>query len=153
MTAAEAAVLIGLNKRVKTELTWDEYVKYVRRGVALGMVEGREPAPDEPRLHTPGWALDSAAEHGARSVDGIRATGARVLGDLDALAVRADSPPPVPESVERELPTDAAVQAVVTVIEATRENPDMTARELRDELWRRTKQDMRLRWRLKSLRP
>jgi hypothetical protein len=153
MTAAEAAFLIRLNKRVKTELAWDEYVKYVRRGVALGMVEGREPSPDEPRLHTPDWALDAAAEHGARSVGGIRATGVRVLGDVDALAVRVDSPPPVPESVERELPMDAAVQAVVTVIEATRENPEMTARELRDELWSRTKQDMKLRWRMKSLRP
>jgi hypothetical protein len=153
MTAAEAQFLLRLNGRVKKELTWDEYVKYIRRGVALGMVEGREPAADEPRLHTPDWALDAAADHGAGAVDGIRSSGVRVLGDLDSLAMRVDSTVPTPDSVDRELPTDAAVQAVLTVIEATRENPELSAKDLRDELWARTKEDMRLRWRLKSLRP
>jgi hypothetical protein len=153
MTAAEAQFLIGLNRRVKTDLTWDEYVRFVRRGVALGIVEGREPAPDEPRLHTPDWALDAAAERGAASVPGIRATGARILGDLDALGARVGSPPPPPDSVNVELPTAAAVQAVVTVIEETRANPELSVRDLRDELWSRTKQDLKLRWRLKSLRP
>ena len=67
MTAAEAELLVRLNKKVKKELQWDEYVRYVRRGVALGMVEGREPGPDEPRLFTPDWALDAAAEKGRQS--------------------------------------------------------------------------------------
>jgi hypothetical protein len=153
MTAAEAEFLIGLNKRVKSDLTWDEYVKYVRRGVALGMVEGREPSPDEPRLHTPEWALEAAAKHGERAVEGIRASGVRVLGDLDALGTQVGSPPPAPESVTRQLPTEAAVQAVVTVIEATRGNPELSVKQLRSELWARTKEDAKLRWRLRSLRP
>ena len=83
MTAAEAELLIKLNRRVKTDLQWIEYVKYVRRGVALGMVEGREPDQSEPRLFTPDWALDDAAKHGAAAVDVIRASGVRVLGNLD----------------------------------------------------------------------
>lgn len=153
MTAAEAEFLRLLNKRVKTDLTWDEYVKYVRRGVALGMVEGREPSPDEPRLHTPDWALDAAAERGAEAAAGIATLGVRVLGDLSALSVRVDSPPPPPADVTSVMPNEAAVQAVVTVIEATRENPELSARELRTELWSRTKEDLKLRWRLKSLRP
>lgn len=153
MTAAEAAFILRINGRVKQELTWDEYVKYVRRGVALGMVESREPAPDEPRLHTPDWALDAAAEHGARHAEAIAGSGARVLGDLGQLAVRVPTSPVTPDWVEHQLPTDAAVQAVLTVIEATRENPELTAQELRTELWSRTKEDLRLRWRMKSLRP
>ena len=153
MTAAEAAFLLQINGRVKPLLTWDEYVKYVRRGVALGMVESREPGPDEMRLHTPDWALDAAAEHGARDAEAIAASGARVLGDVSQLAVRVPSSPPTPESVQTELPTAAAVQAVLTIIEATRENPELTAKQLRDELWSRTKEDMKLRWRMKSLRP
>ncbi|MHB1067343.1 MAG: hypothetical protein ACYC2Z_07950 [Candidatus Nanopelagicales bacterium] len=153
MTAAEAEFLIRLNRRVKKEMTWDEYVRFVRRGVALGMVEGREPAPDEPRLHTPDWALDAAAERGAESVDRIRELGVRVLGDLDALGARVDSPPPPPASASTELPTDAAVQAVMTVIEMTRENPELSARELGTQLISRAKGDVRTRWRLKSLRP
>lgn len=143
MTAAEAELLVRLNKKVKKELQWDEYVRYVRRGVALGMVEGREPGADEPRLHTPDWALDAAAEHGARSVATIRSLGVQVLGDLDALACRVGSPPPVPEGAAGMLPVDAGVQAVMTVIEAARENP--STRDLAGQLWRRTKAESRTR--------
>jgi hypothetical protein len=153
MTAAEASYLLQINSVVKPLLTWDEYVKYVRRGVALGMVESREPSVDEPRLHTPDWALDAAAEHGARAAEAIAASGARVLGDVNQLGVRIPSSAPNPESVHTDLPTAAAVQAVLTIIEATRENPELTARQLRNELWSRTKEDMKLRWRMKSLRP
>lgn len=153
MTAAEAELLIRLNKRVKADLTWDEYVKYVRRGVALGMVEGREPTPEEPRVHTPDWALDAAAEQGAKATEVIGGLGVRVLGDLDALAIRVESAPPAAIGDTGLLPIDAAVQAVMTVIEATRDNPELSAKDLRDQLWERTKEDARLRWRLRSLRP
>lgn len=141
MTAAEAELLVRLNKKVKKELQWDEYVRYVRRGVALGMVEGREPSPDEPRLHTPDWALDAAAERGAAAVDVIRSLGVRVLGDLDALATRVPSTPPLPEGAADLMPVDAGVQAVMTVIGAARENP--SSRDLAGQLWRRTRQQGR----------
>ncbi|MBK9738009.1 MAG: hypothetical protein IPO93_00470 [Actinobacteria bacterium] len=153
MTAAEAELLIRLNRRVTKELTWDEYVKYVRRGVALGMVEGREPAPDEPRLGTPDWALDAAAEQGRIAVDAIRGLGVRLLGDLDRLGDRVGSPPAGEDGSQGMLPVDAAVQAVITVVEATRDNPELSVKDLRSELWSRTKDDLRLRWRMKSLRP
>jgi hypothetical protein len=153
MTAAEAEMLLRLNRRVAKELSWDEYVKYVRRGVALGMVEGREPAADEPRLSTPDWALDGAAEQGRIAVDAIRSLGVRVLGDLERLADRVASPPEPSQGSAGQLPIDAAVQAVMTVVEATRDNAETSAKDLRSELWTRTKDDMRLRWRLKSLRP
>lgn len=153
MTAAEAELLIELNRRVKTDLEWVEYVKYVRRGVALGMVEGREPAADEPRLFTPDWALDAAAEHGAAAVDVIRASGVRVLGNLDALARRVDDGGTPTELRPTEVPVAAAVQAVMTVIEATRDNPELSSKEMRRQLWQRTKDDMRLRWRTRTLRP
>lgn len=142
MTAAEAELLVRLNKKVKKELQWDEYVRYVRRGVALGMVEGREPGPDEPRLFTPDWALDAAAEKGAQAVDVIRSLGVTVLGDLDALASRVPSSPPLPAGAANVLPVDAGVQAVMTVIQAAREE-GVTSRELARQLWRRTRQQSR----------
>ena len=153
MTAPEAELLMMLNKRVKAEMTWDEYVKFVRRGVALGMVEGRTPGADEPRLHTPDWALDAAQVQGAKAADTIRALGVRVLGDVDSLAARLPSSPGVAIDDRNAVPVDAAVQAIMTVIAATRENTDLSAKDLRDELWQRTKTDMRTRWRLRSLRP
>lgn len=151
MTAAEAQVLIELNRRVKSDMQWEEYMRFVRRGVALGMVEGRTPDPGEPRLRTPDWALDFAAEQGVLAAAAIRGSGVRVLGDLDALASRVTSDvgePDVPEQV----PVAAAVQAVMTVIEATRESPQLSARALRHELVARTKADLALRWRTRSVR-
>ncbi len=145
MTAAEAELLVRLNKKVKKELQWDEYVRFVRRGVALGMVEGREPAADEPRLHTPDWALDAAADRGRHSVETIRSLGVNVLGDLEALATRVPSTAPVDPAAAGMLPVDAGVQAVMTVIQAARENP--SSRDLAGQLWRRTRQQGRDRFR------
>lgn len=145
MTAAEAELLVRLNKKVKKQLQWDEYVRFVRRGVALGMVEGREPAPEEPRLHTPDWALDAAADRGRAAVETIRTLGVTVVGDLDALQVRVESAPvPSPGSADS-LPVDAGVQAVMTIIEAARE--DASTRDLAGQLWRRTKAEGRARLR------
>lgn len=138
MTAAEAELLVRLNKRVKKQMQWTDYVHLVRRGVALRMVEGREPDPKEPRLSTPEWALDAAAEQGAACVATIKDLGVNVYGDLNALASRVPGtgegggPPDT-------VPIDAAVEAIVAVIDASNEEP--TSRELAGRLWRRTRQD------------
>lgn len=144
MTAAEAELLVRLNKRVKKELQWDEYERYVRHGVARGMVEGRQPGPDEPRLHTPDWALDAAAERGAAAVAMIRDLGVTVLGDLDALGCRVTSGPPLPAGAVDVIPVGAGVQAVLSVIEASR---GTSSRSLAGQLLRRTRQQARERLR------
>ena len=138
MTAAEAELLVRLNKRVKKQLQWADYVRLVRRGVALQMVEGREPDPDEPRLATPDWALDAAAAQGAKAVESIRQLGVNVFGNLDALGTRVPSGPgDMGESTH--LPMDAAVEAIVAVIEASGQGE--SSRELAGRLWRRTRKD------------
>lgn len=137
MTAAEAELLVRLNKRVKKQMQWNDYVRLVRRGVALRMVEGREPSPDEPRLATPDWALDAAAEQGSKAVATIRDLGVNVYGDLDALGVRIPSSPSV--DLAGSMPIDAAVAAVAAVIDASKEEP--TARELAGRTWRQARKD------------
>ena len=137
MTAAEAEVLVRLNKKVKKSMQWTDYVTLVRRGVALGMVEGREPDPSEPKLHTPDWALDAAQQVGIESVNTIRGSGVEVLGNLDALTTRIASTP-VPESTGQ-IPIDAAVTAIESVINSSREDP--TSRALAGRLYRQTKKD------------
>ena len=137
MTAAEAEVLVRLNRKVKKTMQWTDYVTLVRRGVALGMVEGREPDPSEPKLHTPDWALDAAHRVGMASVNTIRESGVQVLGNLDALTIRIESTPN-PEEVDQ-LPIDAAVTAIESVINASREDP--TSRALAGRLYRQTKID------------
>lgn len=138
MTAAEAELLVRLNARVKKQMQWTDYVQLVRRGVALRMVEDREPDPNEPRLATPAWALDAAAVQGASSVATIKQLGVNIFGNVDALATR------VPESKDTppqpaDIPIDAAVEAVVAVIEASKQEP--TSRELAGRLWRQTRKD------------
>ena len=138
MTAAEAELLVRLNKRVKKQMQWTDYVRLVRRGVALRMVEGREPGPDEPRLVTPDWALDAAAEQGAKAVQTIRDLGVNVYGDLDALGSRVPSSGAASQAPSQ-MPIDAAVGAVTAVIEASKEEP--TARELAGRTWRQARKD------------
>lgn len=138
MTAAEAELLVRLNKQVKKQMQWTDYVRLVRRGVALQMVEGRTPDPHEPKLVTPDWALDAAAEQGAKSVAAIEELGVNVYGDLASLAVRIPSAPASAVDTDQ-LPVDAAVAAVAAVIEASKEEP--TARELAGRAWRQARKD------------
>lgn len=139
MTAAEAELLRMLNKRVKKQMVWDDYVRYVRRGVALGMVEGRTPQADEPKLVTPPWALDAAAVQGAKAADTIAQLGVRVLGNLDALRVRVPDDPPHADSPD--VPVAAAVEAVASVIAAAREDP--SSKDLAKALAKRVRRDLR----------
>ena len=124
MTAAEAELLVRLNAQVKDHMQWDEYVRLVRRGVALGMVERREPGKDEARLHTPDWALDAAAEQGQLAADAISASGVRVVGDIDRLRARISSPPPVSDADRELIPVDAAVQALATLVDTLHTETD-----------------------------
>ena len=135
MTAAEAELLVQLNARVKNEMQWNDYVRLVRRGVALGMVEGREPDASEPRLVTPDWALDAAAEHGAAAAATIGALGVHVYGNLDALAVRVPSTGIATDPSE--VPIAAAVEALASVIAASRD--EATSRQLAGRLVRATR--------------
>jgi hypothetical protein len=135
MTAAEAELLVQLNARVKNEMQWNDYVRLVRRGVALGMVEGREPDSSEPRLVTPDWALDAAAEQGAAAAATIGSLGVNVYGNLDALAVRVPSSGIATEPSE--VPIAAAVEALASVIAASRD--EATSRQLAGRLVRATR--------------
>lgn len=123
MTAAESELVRRLNKEVKHSLNWGEYQRLVRVGVAKSIVERREPAPDEPRLHTPDWALDAAAERGSAMAAGIRESGVRVIGNVDALAARVSSPPRPPDSVLDSVPMDAAVDALATLVLLSKSEP------------------------------
>jgi hypothetical protein len=83
------------------------------------LVEGRTPSPDEARLATPQWALDRAAEIADEMVGRIEASGARIVGDPAVLRERMTGPE---ETVDdsAELPTDAAISALLGALDATR---------------------------------
>ena len=111
MTAAEAEMLRLVNERGGRDWDWALYQAGVRRGAIMRMVEARRPAPDEPGIVTPEWAVEAAQDFGRRTADGIEALGINVHGDLGSLGnpIPAGEPPAgVPG-----LPADAAAEAVL----------------------------------------
>ena len=77
-----------------------EFHRIVRNGAAA-YLKTRRPPPDEPRIELPRWAIERTGEVARRVVDGIAASGVRVIGDLDRLAA-------VPEGGREGAPPEAA---------------------------------------------
>lgn len=59
--------------------------QYVRYGVVPRIKTARDPRPGEPKIATPEWALERAAEIGGDMAESIAASGVRVIGDLGLL--------------------------------------------------------------------
>jgi hypothetical protein len=86
LTQAEVEAVRAFNRRAADEtLAKPLLARLMRSGAAIYLKE-REPAPDEPRIETPQWALDRAGEVAREMVDRIAASGVRVVGDLESMA-------------------------------------------------------------------
>lgn len=118
LTAGEVEIVRLLNEEFR-QRGWsdDLYGRFVRDGVAKRLIAEHVPGPDEPAITTPAWALERAAAFGARSADQIRASGVRVVGDLDSLssvAAAQGDDPPLPD--DPPVPASAAASAIVGTI-------------------------------------
>ena len=58
------------------------YMRIMRFGATFVMQQ-REPNPDEPKIELPDWSVDPIRQISTEMMDNIRATGVRVVGDLD----------------------------------------------------------------------
>jgi hypothetical protein len=106
-----------LNEEFKRqEWPGGRYSKFMRYGAVEQLKAARQPAADEPKIATPRWALERAAEIGAETAENISALGVRVIGDISTLGslssglpeMTADSRPAEPL-----IPAGAAAQAVI----------------------------------------
>lgn len=113
LTRAEAELLRRVNEAVGGGKGWKPYSDEVHDGLIKGMVEGRVPDANEPKLQTPQWALDRAAEYAATYVEAIRASGVNVLGDLNLLRAHLAGPVEVNDADSTDLPISAAVAAIL----------------------------------------
>ena len=155
LTAMEAQLLLDLNRQIALDMSWGDYQRFVRRGLAHRLVEERTPGPEEPRLYTPPWALAGAAAMGVKTVSAIQESGLRVLGDVDALTRIAPTGAKVDVDERRQVPTDVAVAAIKAMIDTALSPPtdeDVSTRALAGELWKRVKDDGRARLQNRSLR-
>jgi len=117
LSAYEVELLRQLNRRARSTVSYDDYYRLVKRGAVRSLVEGRTPGRREPRVTTPGWAIERAREFSKADVVDIGALGVRVLGDLEALA--PTSPVGDAEAVEvTTVPVNLAATFMYDLLEA-----------------------------------
>ncbi len=114
LTVAEAELVRRLNEEFsRREWPHRNYARFMRYGAVEHMKTTRQPAPDEPRIATPAWALARAAEISAEMAGHIEALGVNVVGDLSALGKLAeDAPGPGPDGAPL-VPVEAAALAAL----------------------------------------
>lgn len=85
MTVPEIEVVRAFNTEFKArKLPAPLYGRIMRFGAAA-LMQQRDPAPDEPRLELPAWSVGPIASLAREMIAAIRASGVRVVGDLDLL--------------------------------------------------------------------
>jgi hypothetical protein len=117
LTLGEAELVRLLNEEFKRqEWPGSRYSKFMRYGAVEQLKEARQPAADEPKIATPRWALERAAEIGAETAENISALGVRVIGDISTLGSLSSGLPELPADsrpAEPLIPAGAAAQAVI----------------------------------------
>ena len=128
LTLPEIVAVRALADRFEAEgYSMAAFHRVVRMKVAASM-KSRPPGPDEPRIDTPQWALDAAGAVAREVVQGIRASGVRVIGDLDSLTVvptsglAGDALPDVP------IPPEVAASMAMGALHAGDLEAELTGR-------------------------
>lgn len=119
LTLGEVELVRFVNEQFRSR-GWPDpvYDRFLRRGAVRQLKTRHRPSPDEPRLSTPKWALDRAAEVGAAAADAIAALGVRIVGDISSLAeIPADSGADGPQTPV--VPATAAAQAILGAVSAS----------------------------------
>jgi hypothetical protein len=129
LTLGEIELVRQLNIEFKRR-GWPDtlYKQVVRLGVIQHMQMARRPGPDEPRITTPGWALERAAEIGAAAAEKLSTSGVRVVGDLALLGAKPERQDEhrTPEAAAV-LSAEVAAEAVVATVLATVPAGSLTA--------------------------
>ena len=110
LTAAEVEIVRMLNHEF-TRHGWPDrsYSSFMRYGAVQRMKAARKPGPDEPKLTTPAWAHERAAEIGSEMAKNIAALGVRIVGDLSTLgALGEEKARPAPAAGRIPAPPKAA---------------------------------------------
>jgi len=131
MTAEEIELIRALNEQfAEAGITRPLLYKMITRGTALYMKD-RTIGPNEPKQQPPGWAVNRADLIGWESAAAIRALGAQVIGNLDALGgatLQSDSAAQIPplataavnaSAAARHVPEEVATRAAMGMLFAS----------------------------------
>ncbi|MFE2214607.1 hypothetical protein ACFW93_22010 [Streptomyces canus] len=123
LTLAETEMLRNLNKEFRGNGLPDElYSKLVRNGAVMHMKNACSPSPEDVKILTPEWAVEAAAEIGARMAGRIGDLGVRVIGDPGLLTAVPKVPAPDGIPAPRISP-EAAARALYGALAAAAESP------------------------------
>ncbi|MET9785574.1 hypothetical protein [Streptomyces canus] len=123
LTLAETEMLRNLNKEFRGNGLPDElYSKLVRNGAVMHMKNACSPSPEDVKILTPEWAVEAAAEIGARMAGRIGDLGVRVIGEPGLLSAVPEAPAPDGIPVPRISP-EAAARALYGALAAAAESP------------------------------
>jgi hypothetical protein len=111
LTSAEVEIVRAFNLAFRAEGLGTQLHTKVMRFGAAEQLKRREPGPNEPGIETPGWALERAGEVAREIRDGIRASGVRVVGDLDSIAAAAAPAASAAEAEGERTPDDVWANA------------------------------------------
>ncbi|WP_166849894.1 hypothetical protein [Isoptericola sp. BMS4] len=115
MSVEEAELLRALNHRLREQLTWHEYCKWLRDAGANTLLKRRRLGDHDTRFVLPTWAAERAHERAVGYVEQIEASGVRVVGDLGLLSAEVPSVDHPMLSAET-VPIDAAAEAILGVM-------------------------------------
>lgn len=106
----EVEMLRAFNQRFLAEgHDHDLYVRAIRRHAMRQVKAAGQPIMQAYPIETPAWAVERANDVAAEMTEAIRASGARVIGDLAHLVT------PVPVTEPREVPTRVAVDSAAEI--------------------------------------
>ena len=84
LTFEEVSLLLEINKNFPKSRDWSDYEIYIREGAIRHLTDNVPSSEGDEQLLTPAWAVEKARAVSAKSVEMIKKSGARVIGDLDA---------------------------------------------------------------------
>ncbi len=143
MTIAETEFLRKINADVAPEMQWPEYRMLIRRGLIKGMVETRTPEPDEPKLLTPQWALDRAAEISGPMCGAIEASGVHIRGNMDVLRAHLNGPEHVVIDDSTPLPVAAVVAGLAGVVRVIENELDRETKSKLTKAWEKASRSIK----------
>jgi hypothetical protein len=113
LTAAEAELLRQAINLTRDKLRWEEYSQFFRTGYATRLLSTRVPPAGEARQVLPAWAVAQAEVEADDMIRRLRATGVRVLGDLDSLRRIPVTAEPTPVD---HVPVELAAEGIAGVV-------------------------------------
>jgi hypothetical protein len=112
LNVEEIEFLQAVNKQFPKDRDWSDYTMFIRESAIKALTDSKMPEGSK-KLLTPGWAQEIAKNLTEQSVQKIRESQVKVIGDLDTLAMAS-----VPEGLDvpsGSMSINTAVQALLSI--------------------------------------